>query len=170
MWCQQVVNGPKSELLRIALASATQQTIVPVTPPIQNSTYTVQLFGPAIQCDVASTADALAFNTSLTKAYTDNSFFTYEDHFVPNKSLKYNAWVPHNQTLSNGTLTGVLFNITTPDWTNTTEVITIPGTVNGTSAGPVEYQSPDQPDPPVTDGSTLYMYMPTDFEALAWYS
>lgn len=167
MWCGQVVSGPKSELLRIALASATQQSIIPVTPPTQNSTYPIQLFGPAIQCDVASTADTLAFNASLTQGYNDGSFFTHQERFfVSNMSLKYNAWVPHQILLPNGTLTGQSYNLSNPDWNNSTSIETGPATINGSIAGPVINQPANQSSPAATDGSTLYIYMPSNAESM----
>lgn len=166
-WCGQVVTGPKSELLRIALSSATQQSIIPATPPTQNSTYPITLFGPAIQCDVPSTANALAFNASLTEGYNDHSFFTHQEvYFVSNVSLKYNAWVPHEVSVPNGTSPGLFYNLSNPDWNNTTDIVTSPGTINGSTAGPVVNQPANQSAPAATDGSTLYMYMPSNAESM----
>ena len=163
-WCGQNVVGPKSELLGLALASASQQNIVPVSSTFHNSTYTLELFGPAVQCDAASAADVSAFNQSLTTA--NNDWSINDNSFVTDIILLYNAWVPQKEVkFTNGTDAGFSYNLTAPDWNNATSSSGLispflgPTTVNGDSAGPKEGQALNKTTSPATDGSTLYVYV-----------
>jgi len=100
-------------------------------------------------------ADVLAFNASLAEGYKNDSFYTYQEaHYVFNRSLKYNAWVPNQILLPNNSLSGQFYNLSNPAWNNLADIVTTPATRNGSNAGPAEGQPANQSSPAPTDGST----------------
>lgn len=72
------------ELARIAIASAVTESILTITPPQPNSTYSIDFYSPALRCQVATDNDLRAVNAHYTNYTT----------FQVKESLVYFAWVP----------------------------------------------------------------------------
>ncbi|OTB01551.1 hypothetical protein M426DRAFT_25581 [Hypoxylon sp. CI-4A] len=112
-----VCTGPSGDLYSTTISSLSQQGILPIPPPDQNSSYALTFAGPALNCTQLSESDALAMNTSVVAARS-HSYLPgmhtilggVNGQMSPDTlSLKYNAW-----QLSD------CFNLTNPDWHNGT--------------------------------------------------
>src|SRR6201996_1985310 len=79
------------EVIRVALASATSGTILPMSPPALNSSYAYIFYGPALRCEKANDTEFQFFNNLAKNYSSSNGALT----------LAYFSWVPSNIENSN---------------------------------------------------------------------
>lgn len=82
------------EAIRVALGSATSGTILPMSPPALNSSYTYEFYGPALRCEKANDTEFQFFD-NLAQNYSSSS---------GGKALTYFSWVPSNIDNSNNNI------------------------------------------------------------------
>lgn len=146
--CQQQVYTPKSQLMGLALTSANQRSIVAPQPPSANSSWSTQLFGPAIECTAASLEETFYFNKSLFEAYPDTTFSWAGSNF--NMQLLYNAWIP-----SGAVGLSLPVNLTWPRWYKDYSISTRPTSVSwDPDANPID----------AAHSLTTYVYLPSQYE------
>ncbi|KAG0646652.1 hypothetical protein D0Z07_7475 [Hyphodiscus hymeniophilus] len=67
--------GPRTIVSRLSTATATQGLVLPIKPPFSNATYSLQFYGPAVQCSEPNStiADAIqALRLSSVKSFVGN--------------------------------------------------------------------------------------------------
>ncbi|KAE9381990.1 hypothetical protein N431DRAFT_282795, partial [Stipitochalara longipes BDJ] len=139
--CIAYLVGPTSEVLRIALAAAAQQTVLQIPSTLPNSSYNVEFLGPAVSCFDAPAQNISAFNEALASA-------NVAPNSIDDPELYYNAWVPHI-AYNADTDTNHIYDLTNPDWNNATIVT-----------------KPDSPNKG-QGGASIYVYLPTDIVSRA---
>lgn len=77
------ITGLGQDMLRLALGSATTESILTITPPVVNSTYSLDFYAPALNCEISPAEDAIF----LQSQYRD--WINLQEH-----QLVYYSWVP----------------------------------------------------------------------------
>ncbi len=77
-------GGASNDLVRLSLGSATTQSILAISPPIANSTYSINVSAPALSCE-----ETLA-NNSIAVAAAYSNFSSYGG----GAGITYMAWAP----------------------------------------------------------------------------
>ncbi|KAK4098471.1 hypothetical protein N658DRAFT_431977 [Parathielavia hyrcaniae] len=86
----RVFNGPRTVLTLLATATASQGEVLEITPPSNHSAYTVEFFGPAVQCTQAnSTVQAIVSeflsrkmnDTAETAVEVQNAYYAFVPSF-----------------------------------------------------------------------------------------
>jgi hypothetical protein len=98
--------GPRTILSRLSTATATQGQILPISPPFPNSTYALELYGPAVQCGQANSSVA-----AIIKSLRNEAVTSFRGNIVENSDY-YFAFVPdlsnvRNSSAPNGGVTAV---------------------------------------------------------------
>lgn len=85
-------SGVGDALLQVALGSAVTESILPISPPAANSTYTIDFHAPALLCETAAANDSIA---------VQNSYRNYSGS-AGGAGVTYFAWAPPGQSYSGG--------------------------------------------------------------------
>src|SRR5277367_1146473 len=98
--------GPRTIISRLSTATATQGQILPISPPFPNSTYTLEFYGPAVQCGEANSSVA-----TIIKSLRNEAVASFRGNIVENSDY-YFAFVPDlsnvgNSSAPNGGVTAV---------------------------------------------------------------
>ena len=89
--------GPRTILSRLSTATATTGRILPISPPFVNSSYSLQLYGPSVQCEEANDM-AVGIIDSLLKLKMSTPDGIYSED-----TSAYFAFVP-NDNILNGSI------------------------------------------------------------------
>ncbi len=101
--------GASNDLVQLVLGSATTQSILPISPPLPNSTYSIEINAPALSCQEAFANDSVAIDAAYYN-YTAGS---------GGAGITYFAWAPAGNTCTNGSMA------TPSDFTSSTLPTTI---------------------------------------------
>ncbi|OQV06566.1 hypothetical protein CLAIMM_11115 [Cladophialophora immunda] len=88
--------GASNKLVQLALGSATTQSILSISPPIANSTYSVKMYAPALTCQIPALNDSIAIEAAYEN-FADTS---------GGAGVNYFAWVPYGDGAGNGCQNG----------------------------------------------------------------
>ncbi len=80
----QIFSGPTSDLVQLSLASAASASILSISPPTPNATYTLDFHAPALSCENATTTQYESFQTALSN---QSSFFVGYMSWTPDISV-----------------------------------------------------------------------------------
>jgi hypothetical protein len=93
--------GPRTIVSRLSTATATQGLILSITPPFVNSTYSLQFYGPSVQCGEANTTVATLIQSFRDQSVANNTgdiieVANYYYAFVPDLSSFGDKYSPND--------------------------------------------------------------------------
>ncbi|KAK6585910.1 hypothetical protein PZA11_000967 [Diplocarpon coronariae] len=91
--------GPRTIISRLSSAAAATGSILPITPPYTNSSYSLQFYGPTVKCEEANSTQATIMDRLLRLKMTEA-----RDNFTEVTSA-YFGFVPTEYIMNGGKVT-----------------------------------------------------------------
>jgi hypothetical protein len=102
-----VYSGPNVEVLKVATAVSVEGTILPITPPASNSSWTLDFFGPSLVCKPMESSVRLEVEQNVAEWNRQSSECSYPPVYLawtPNSPFGENTATPYVSEVINGTL------------------------------------------------------------------
>ena len=96
------IARPSSKILQIATLAAQSMAVVPFAPPIANSSFHMQFYGPTLQCSLANSSQQSYFN-HYAEALANSTFMTVTKELYETGNLSWGKTGPptHGSPLMN---------------------------------------------------------------------